>query len=154
MSDTPELARVAAARRALSEHAGFPTSYWVVTGAALVLMAGIPIWASFLPGGLPGVQWALLGVAAAAAAWAVLRRRRSGVALPRSVRAYPGARRVRPLVFLVTLAGLASIHLLVGNGQRVVALVVLVPVAVLIVLGNMWVRARMRDDIAAGRVTP
>ena len=154
MSGTPELDQVAEARRRLSVHAELPRTYWALYGIALVLIAGIPIWASYLPGGLPGVQWALLVVALAAAAHAVIGRRRSGVHLPRRIGAYPGARRLWLAVLVATVAGLVGIQLLVANGLRPAALVLLVVVAVAVFLGQVRIRARMRDDIAAGRVTP
>ncbi|BBF99196.1 MULTISPECIES: hypothetical protein [Pseudonocardia] len=154
MNDTPELDQVAEARRKLSVHAELPRTYWVLYGIALVLMAGIPIWASYLPGGLPDIQWALLAVTLAAAAYAVISRRRSGVYLPRRISAYPGARRLWVAVLAVSAAGIAGIYLLVGNGLRPAALVLLAVVAVVVFLGQVRIRARMRDDIAAGRVTP
>ena len=152
MSDTPELDQVIDARRRLSAYAGFPRTYWVLYGFALVLMAGIPIWLSFLPGQSSNVQWVLLAICLASAAYSVIQRRRSGVQLPRRIGAYPSAQRPRYAVLAVTLASIFIIYALVGNGHRTVALIVLIPVAVAIFAGQMWTRAKMRDDIAAGRV--
>ncbi|MBW0102646.1 hypothetical protein [Pseudonocardia sp. KRD291] len=152
MSDTPELDQVVDARRKLSAYAGFPRTYWVLYGVALVLMAGLPIWSSFLPGQAFNLQWVLLAICLAAAAYSVLQRRRSGVHLPRQISAYPSAQRPRYTVLAVTLASVFIIYALVGNGHRTVALIVLIPVAAVIFAGQLWTRARMRDDIAAGRV--
>ena len=153
MSDTPELDQVVDARRKLSTYAEFSRTYWVLFGVALVLIAGIPIWTSFLPGLQSSIQWVLLAVAVAAAAYSMIQRRRSGVQLPRRIGAYPSARKVRFAVLAVTVASIGGIHLLVNNGQRVAAFVALVPVAAIILVGQIWTRARMRADIAAGRVT-
>lgn len=152
MSDTPELEQVVAARRKLSTYAEFSRTYWVLYGVALVLIAGIPIWLSFLPGLRPSIQWVLLAVAVAAAAYSMIQRRRSGVQLPRRIGAYPSARWVRFAVLAVTVASVGGIYLLVDNGHLVAAVVALVPVAAIILVGQIWTRARMRDDIAAGRV--
>jgi hypothetical protein len=154
MPDTPELDQVLDARRKLATYAELPRTYWALYGVALVLIAGIPIWMSFLPGWRSGVQWVLLAVALAAATYSAVQRRRTGVHLPRRISAYPTARRVRIAVLALTLASVGGIYALVANGQRVAALVVLVPVAALILIGQVRTRARMRDDIAAGRVTP
>lgn len=154
MPDTPELDQVSDARRKLATYAELPPTYWALYGVALVLIAGIPIWMSFLPEWRSGVQWALLAVALAAAAYSLVQRRRTGVRLPRRISAYPTARKVWVAVLALTLASIGGLYALVANGQRVVALVVLVPVAALILVGQVRTRARMRDDIAAGRVTP
>lgn len=154
MPDTPELDQVTEARRALSAHAGFPRTYWALYGVALVLMAGIPIWPSLLPAGAPYVSWVLVAIGLAAAADSVLRRRRTGVQLPRRIGAYPGARLTWLAVMAVSVAGLLGIYALVGAGQLGAALVVLAVVAVVTFLGQVRVRDRMRADIAAGRVAP
>lgn len=154
MSDTPELDRVADARRALSAHAGFPRTYWALYGVALVLMAGIPIWVSLLPAGAPYVSWVLLAVAVASALYSVLRRRRTGVQLPRRIGAYPSARLTWLAVLALSAAGLLGIYALVGAGQRGAAFVALAAVAVVTFLGQIRVRTLMRADIAAGRVAP
>lgn len=152
MADSPELDQVLDVRRRLSAYAGFPRTYWVLYGVALVLMAGLPIWLSFLPDRLPYVQWMLLAICLAAAAYSVIQRRRTGVQLPRRISAYPSARRLRYAVLAVTVAGICVIYALVDNGHRMIALIVLIPVAALIFAGQVWTRAKMRDDIAAGRV--
>lgn len=154
MPDTPELDQVADARRRLSSYAGFPRTYWVLYGVALVLMAGLPIWLSFLPALVPGIQWVLLAICLASAAYAVIRRRQTGVRLPGRISSYPGAQVPRYAVLAVTLAGIGVIYALVGSGHRTVALIVLIPVAALVFAGQVWTRARMRADIAAGRVVP
>lgn len=152
MSDTPELEQVADARRKLATYAEFSRTYWALYGVALVLMAGIPIWVSFLPESVSGVQWVLLAVGLASAAYSLVRRQRTGVQLPRRISAYPSARRVWFVVLATTLASIAGLYALVGNGQRVIAAVVLIPVAAIIFAGQFLTRAKMRDDIAAGRV--
>lgn len=152
MSDTPELDQVADARRKLSTYAEFSPTYWALSGVALVMIAGIPIWTSFLPVLQSGIQWVLVAVAVAAAAHSMIQRRRSGVQLPRRIGAYPSARKVRFAVLAVTIASLGGIYLLVDNGHRLAAFVALVPAAAVILVGQIWTRARMRDDIAAGRV--
>ncbi|MBP2365592.1 hypothetical protein [Pseudonocardia parietis] len=151
MSDTPEFDQVVDARRKLSTYAEFSRTYWVLHGVGLVLLAGIPIWVSFLPGLRPSIQWVLVAVAVAAAAYSMLQRRRSGVQLPR-IGAYPSARKVWFAVLAVTIAGVVGINLLVENGHRVAALLALIPVAAAVFVGQVRTRARMRDDIAAGRV--
>ncbi|OZM75091.1 hypothetical protein CFN78_02645 [Amycolatopsis antarctica] len=152
MSDTPELDQVVDARRKLSTYAELSRTYWAVHGVALVLIAGIPIWLSFLPGQSTNLQWVLLAVCLVSAAYSVIQRQRSGVALPRRIGAYPSARKVRFAVLAVTLASVGGIYALVENGHRVAASVILVPVAAFILVGQIWTRARMRDDIAAGRI--
>lgn len=154
MSDTPELDQVADARRKLATYAGFSRTYWALCAVAFVLMAGIPIWMSFLPWSSSGIQWVLLAVGLASAAYSVIRRRRSGVALPRRIGAYPGARPVWVAVLALTVVSFGGIYVLVDNGHRVAALVILLPVAALILAGHIRIRAKMRDDIAAGRVAP
>lgn len=152
MSDTPELDQVAEARRKLASYAEFSRTYWALYGIALVLIAGIPIWVSFLPESAGGVQWVLLAIGLGSAAYSLVQRRRTGVQLPRRIGAYPSARKVWLVVIAVTLASVAGIYALVGNGQRVIAAVILIPVAAVIFAGQVLTRARMRDDIAAGRV--
>lgn len=154
MSGPPELDQVAEARRKLAAYAGFPRTYWALYGCALVLMAGLPIWLSYLPGAVPGVQWVLVAIAVMAAAHSVLQRRRSGVQLPRRSTAYPSAWRLRYAILAVSVAGLFLIHVLVAGGHRTAALVVLLPVAAVIFAGQLRIRAKMRDDIAAGRLAP
>ncbi|MEV7548700.1 hypothetical protein AB0N89_03650 [Amycolatopsis sp. NPDC089917] len=152
MSDTPELDQVADARRKLAAYAGFSRTYWTLYGIALVLMAGIPIWMSFLPETAAGLQWVLLAIGLASAAYSIGRRRRTGVQLPRRISAYPSARRVWLVVLAITIASVAGIYALVGSGQRVIALLILIPVAAVIFAGQVLTRAKMRDDIVAGRV--
>ena len=154
MSGSPELDQVLEARRKLAAHAGFSRTYWVLQGCVLVLLAGLPIWLSYLPGAAPGAQWVLVAIAVAAAAHSVLRRRRSGVQLPRRSTAYPSAWRLRYAMLAVSVAGLGLIHVLVVGGHRTAALVVLLPVAAVIFAGQLRIRAKMRDDIAAGRIAP
>lgn len=152
MADRPDLDQVVEARRKLSAYAGFPRTYWALHGIALVLIAGLPIWISFLPGQRSYAEWVLLAVALASAAYSVIRRRRSGVALPRRIDAYPSARRPRFTVLALTAASVCALYALVENDHRVVAMIVLIPVVAFIFVGQIWTRAKMRDDIAAGRI--
>ncbi|SFO31072.1 hypothetical protein SAMN05216207_104330 [Pseudonocardia ammonioxydans] len=154
MPGSPELDQVREARRKLAAYAGFSRTYWVVHGCALVLLAGLPIWLSYLPGAAPGVQWVLVAIAAVATAHSVIQRRRTGVQLPRRIGAYPSARWLWYAVLVISLAGLGLIHVLVAGGQRTAALLVLLPVAAAIFAGQHRIRAKMRDDIAAGRIAP
>lgn len=155
MADTPELDQVAEARRKLATHASMPKAYWAVYTVAVVLIAGIPLWLSFLPA-VDGsyVQWVLVAVALAAAAYAVFQRRRSGVYLPRRTSAYPSARLPHIIVLIVTAVGVFGIYALVSNGHPALALAALIPVAVASLIGNLRIRAAMRRDIENGRVSP
>ncbi|PSK95705.1 hypothetical protein CLV63_114138 [Murinocardiopsis flavida] len=153
MTGKPELDQVADARSRLASHAPFPVTYWVLYGAVLVFLAGLPIWSTWLsPVGGSYVPWgiAAIGIASAAYSWA--RRRRSGVYLPKRISAYPGARPIRLVSLAVTLAGLAGIFALVEYGQREAALLVLPVVAAAIFVTQFMTRSAMRRDIEAGRV--
>ncbi len=155
MADTPELDQVAEARRRLATHAAMPPTYWAVQTIAVVLIAGIPLWLSFLPA-VDGsyVQWVLLAVAAAAAAYAGFQRRRSGVYLPRRISAYPSARLAHIAVLIVMAAGVVGVYALVSNGHPVLAFVTLIAVAAASLIGHLRIRAAMRRDIEDGRVSP
>lgn len=49
---------------------------WSSSGIALILMAGIPIWLSFLPDQIFNVQWVLLAmICLASVAYSVIQRR-------------------------------------------------------------------------------
>jgi hypothetical protein len=154
MTEVPALDQVADARRKLAAHAGFPVAYWVALAAAIVLMAGLPIWMSLFPDGITWLQWGLAAIALGSAAYTVLRRRSSGVHLPRRVTSYPGARMVWAGVLTFTVAGYFGVKALVDSGNRGVALAVLLPFAAVVLVGQMSVRKAMRRDIEAGRVTP
>ncbi|PRY00841.1 hypothetical protein [Allonocardiopsis opalescens] len=154
MADTPELDQVAEMRRKIAAHAELPRAYWVVFAAVCVLIAGIPIWSSFLPGADAYLRWGLLAVALGSAAYAVVRRRRSGVYLPRRVFAYPSARGLWVAVMAGTAAGFVGVYILVDLGQLGIALAALVPVAVLASVGQIRIRTVMRRDLEAGRVNP
>ncbi|MDT0300631.1 hypothetical protein [Streptomonospora wellingtoniae] len=154
MTDTPELDQVAEARRKLAAQAGFPVAYWVFFTAASVLIAGLPIWTSLLPGSGLYFQWALLGAVLISAAYAVIRRRRSGVYLPRRVTSYPGARLLWITTLAATGAGYLGISALVDRGLPGLALAVLVPVAAVMLVGQVLIRSAMRRSIEDGRVTP
>jgi hypothetical protein len=152
MSDTPELDQVAEARRRLAAHAGFPRSYWVVYGVVLVLFAGIPVWMSYLPSDdWAYLSWVVAAVAVGSAVYTALRRRRSGVYLPRRISSYPKAQRIWLAGIVVTAAGFFGIHELVGHGHRDIALYLLAPVAVVVFLVQVATRSAMRADIEAGR---
>jgi hypothetical protein len=153
MSDKPELDQVADARRRIAEHAQFPTAYWAVYGVVLVLFAGVPIWLSFAPiGDSYWFTYVIAAIGIGSAVWQTIRRRRSGVYLPKRVGAYPTAYRYRRLAFVLTAVGFLGIWLLVHLDQRTVALIVLVPVAVAIFLAQLKTRSAMQADIEAGRV--
>ncbi|WP_435109599.1 hypothetical protein [Nocardiopsis synnemataformans] len=154
MSSNPELDQVADARRKLAAHADLPAAYWVFFTLASVLIAGLPIWSSLLPGSGPYLQWAIFGVVLAATAYAVIQRRRSGVYLPRRITSYPGARLTWIAALAVTGVGFLGIQALVDNGLTGFALAALVPVAVIVLVGQMLVRSAMRRSIEDGRVTP
>ncbi|MGH8882729.1 MAG: hypothetical protein ACRD0P_36210 [Stackebrandtia sp.] len=155
MSDTPELDQVAEARRRLAAHAGFPRSYWVAYGILLVLVAGIPIWMSYLPSDdWTYLSWAIALVGVGSAVYTVVRRRRSGVYLSRRISSYPKAYRIWLAGIAVTAAGFFGIYQLVGHGHRDIALYVLAPVAVVVFLAQVATRSAMRADIEAGRVGP
>ena len=155
MSGTPELDRVADARRKLAAHAGFPRSYWVVYGLVLVLSAGLPVWVSYLP----SADWvyvsgaiAVLGVGSAV--YVMVRRRRSGVYLPRRISSYPKAYKIWLCGIVVTFGGFLGIQQLVEHGHRDIALYVLAPIAVVVFIAQVATRSAMRADIEAGWVTP
>ena len=155
MSGTPELDRVADARRKLAAHAGFPRSYWVVYGLVLVLSAGLPVWVSYLP----SADWvyvsgaiAVLGVGSAV--YVMVRRRRSCVYLPRRISSYPKAYKIWLCGIVVTFGGFLGIQQLVEHGHRDIALYVLAPIAVVVFIAQVATRSAMRADIEAGRVTP
>lgn len=155
MSDTPELDQVAEARRRLAAHAGFPRAYWVVYGIALVLFAGIPVWMSYLPSDdWTYVSWVAAVVGVGSAVYSVVRRRRSGVYLPRRISSYPKAYRIWLAGIVLTAAGFFGIYQLVGHGHRDIALYVLAPLAVVVFIAQVATRSAMRADIEAGRVGP
>ncbi|GAB3477793.1 hypothetical protein [Nocardiopsis coralliicola] len=150
--DATPLDQAAEARRALAARNAPPASFWVTQGIGGVLAAGLPIWMSLL--GVEGnyLPWVLAAVALLATASAWFQRRRSGVSLPRHAMAYPSARRLHVAVLIATLLGLIAIFTLVDRGQEGTALIVLAPVALASLAGNLWMYAAMRRDIEAGRV--
>ncbi|PDP86695.1 hypothetical protein CQJ94_15480 [Glycomyces fuscus] len=154
MTHHPELDQVADARRKLAAHADLPAAYWVFLALASVLIAGLPIWSWLLPGSGPYFQWAVFVVVVAATAYAVIQRRRSGVYLPRRITSYPGARLAWITALAVTGAGFLGINVLVDRDLIGFALAALVPVAVIVLVGQMLVRSAMRRSIEDGRVTP
>ncbi|WP_017543210.1 hypothetical protein [Nocardiopsis prasina] len=149
---TPPLDQAAEARRRLAAHTAPPASFWVVQAVGCTLVAGLPIWMPLLSIDARYLQWILVVVALAAAGLSWVRRRRTGVTLPRWASAYPSARRPRVVVMIVTVLGLIAIHTLVGRGQEGLALAVLGPVALASLGGYLWVHASMRRDIEDGRV--
>lgn len=155
MSGMSELEQVADARRRVAAHARFPVTYWVVYGIVLVLLAGLPIWQSWL--GLdasPVVPWVIAAVGVGSAVHSRIRRRRSGIYLRKPISAYPGARGIWLAGVAVTLVGLAGIDALVDHGQRGFALLALAGVAVAVFLIQVRTRSAMARDIEAGRVLP
>lgn len=155
MSGSPELDQVADARRKVAAHAPFPVAYWVFYGVALVLLAGVPIWMTWLSSAYdPYVTWviAALGIASAAYSW--IRRRRSGVYLPKRISAYPSARPIWLAGIAVTVVGLLGIYALVDYEQRGIAFLALAVVALAVFLIQVKIRSAMRRDIEAGRVRP
>ncbi|MFE9243702.1 hypothetical protein [Nocardiopsis sp. NPDC006938] len=149
---TPPLDQAAEARRRLAAHTAPPASFWALQAVGCTLVAGLPIWMSLLALDGRHLQWVLVAVAVAAAALSWVRRRRTGVTLPRWASSYPSARRPRVVVLIVTVLGLIAIHTLVGQGQVGLALAVLGPVALASLCGYLWVHAAMRRDIESGRV--
>jgi hypothetical protein len=154
MASNPELDQVADVRRKLAAHADLPAAYWVFFTAASVLVAGLPIWSAVLPGSGLYFQWAVLGVVLVATAYTVIQRRRSGVYLPRRITSYPGARVLWIAALAVTGVGYVGITALVDNGMIGFALAALVPVAAVMLIGQMLVRSAMRRSIEDGRATP
>lgn len=154
MPGTPELDQVAEARRKLAAHSELPLAYWILFTAASVLIAGLPIWNSLLPGGGLYLQWAVLGAVLISVAYAVIQRRRSGVYLPRRVASYPGARLLWITTLAATVAGYLGISALVDRGLLGFALAALVPVAAVMLVGHVLTRSAMRRSIEDGRVAP
>ncbi|ADH70572.1 MULTISPECIES: hypothetical protein [Nocardiopsis] len=152
MASNPELDQVADARRKLAAHTDLPAAYWVFLAAAGVLIAGLPIWSAVLPGSGPYFQWAVLGVVLVATAYSVVQRRRSGVYMPRYITSYPGARLMWIAALAVAGVGYIGINLLVDQGMIGFALAALVPVAALVLAGQMLVRSAVRRSIENGRV--
>ncbi|MDA3644976.1 hypothetical protein LZ318_03655 [Saccharopolyspora indica] len=153
MTGTPELDQVAAARRQLATHAQYPAAYWVIYGAVLVLLAGLPIWNTWLRlGNGPYITSALAVLAVGAATYESVRRRRSGVHLRKRITAYPSARPIWLAGIAITLLGLFGIQALVSSGQREIALLVLPVVALAVLLVQLKTRSAMRRDIEEGRV--
>ncbi|GAA0993610.1 hypothetical protein GCM10009551_056210 [Nocardiopsis tropica] len=154
MASTPELDQVAEARSRIAAHASLPGSYWVFLAFAGTLIAGLPIWRALLPTAGAYLDWGLVVLAAASAVYAIVRRRRTGVYLPRRVTSYPGARILWVATLAATGAGFLGIQALVDHGHMGLALAALVPVATVMLVGYMLVRAAMRRSIEAGRVKP
>ncbi|GAB2487669.1 hypothetical protein [Nocardiopsis aegyptia] len=154
MADHPDLEQVAEARRRLAAHTELPLAYWILFAAASVLIAGLPIWTSLLPGSGHYLQWALVGVVLVSVVYAVVQRRRSGVYLPRRVTSYPGARLLWISTLAATGAGYLGISALVDRGLTGLALAALVPVAAVMLVGHVLTRSAMRRSIQDGRATP
>ncbi|NKY99407.1 hypothetical protein [Nocardiopsis alborubida] len=154
MDSNTALDQVADARRKLAAHTDLPAAYWVFFALASVLIAGLPIWSSLLPGSGLYFQWGVFGVVLVATAYAVVQRRRSGVYLPRHITSYPGARLMWIAALVVTGAGYLGINVLVERDLIGFALAALVPVAVVVLAGQMLVRSAMRRSVEDGRVTP
>lgn len=154
MSDTPELDQVADARRRIAEHAHFPVAYWVLIGVVVVLATGLPIWISLLPTGRPYIQWGLAAIVLASAVYSWVRRRRSGVHLPKRVGSYPSAQPFWLAGIAVAFAGFFVINFMVAREQLGGALLVL-PVVALALFGIQFkLRSAMARDIEEGRVRP
>lgn len=155
MTDKSELDQVTDVRRKIADHAEFPVAYWVLYGFALVLLAGVPIWMSWLDAvGNPFLPWAIAAVGIASAAYAVIRRSRSGVHLPQWIGAYPSARPIWLISLAISLIGLLGIYLLVNVGQPVIALLALAVVAPAVFITQFKTRSAMRRDLESGRVQP
>ncbi|GAA4864965.1 hypothetical protein [Saccharopolyspora cebuensis] len=155
MSEKSELDQVADARRRLAAHAEFSTSYWVVNGVLLALVAGLPIWFSWLDGGgSQYLQWGLVAVVLASAVHSWSRRRRSGVYLPKRIYSYPSARLIWLAGIAIAVIGFGSLFALVENGQRQVAFVVYPVLAIAVLVIQIKTRSAMRRDIESGKVKP
>lgn len=155
MAGMSELDQVAEARRRLAAHAQFSVTYWTLYGVALVLLAGLPIWMTWLnPADRSYVSWviAALGIASAIYSW--IRRRRSGVYLRKRIGAYPSAWPIWLTGIAVTLVGFFGMHALVDNGERGIAFLVLPVVAIAVFVIQVKIRSAMVRDIEAGRVRP
>ncbi|WP_224386632.1 hypothetical protein [Pseudonocardia sp. ICBG1293] len=152
MSHNPELDQVTEMRRKLATHALFPLSYWIVYSVLLVVIMSIPVWVSALPSVTPYLTLGLLVVALGSAMYSIRTRRRSGVALPRRITAYPGARRLHAGVLALTVVGVIAGYALVGADRPGIAMAVLVPLAALVLAGQYRIRQKMAEDIATGRV--
>lgn len=155
MTPTPELDQVAAMRRKLAATAQYPRTYWVLLGVVLVAFAGVPIWLSYLPeSDTPYLSWGIAAVGIAAAGYAVLRRRRSGVYLPKRITAYPSAVVFWAAGIAASVVGFLGIQQLVGHGLRGVALGALPVVAVAVFAAQVATQRAVRRDVEAGRVVP
>ncbi|MCX2730846.1 hypothetical protein OOZ19_11400 [Saccharopolyspora sp. NFXS83] len=154
MSDTPELDQVADARRRIAAHARFPVVYWVLSGVALVIASGLPIWFSLLPGGRSYIEWALVAIVFASAIYSWSRRRRSGVYLPKRIGSYPGALPFWLASIVIMIIGFAGINVLVNNEQLGIAFLVLPVVAIAVFGIQIKIRSAMVRDIEEGRVRP
>ncbi|AXB45369.1 hypothetical protein [Amycolatopsis albispora] len=153
MPDRSELDQVAEARRRIAAHARFPVAYWVFYGVVLVLLAGLPIWMTWLrPADSTYVTWAIAAIGIGSAIYSWARRRRSGVHLAKRISAYPSARPSWLVGIGVTLAGFAGIYALVEHGQRGLAFLVLPVVALVVFVAQVKTRSAMYRDIEAGRV--
>lgn len=153
MSQSPELDQVVEVRRRLAEHTLLPRWYWAMTTVFVVVLAGLPVWESYLsPQALNYAVWvpALLAVILMVAER--VRRSRSGVHLPRGMGAYPSVWRVWVPLMALTAVAYLGIMVLVNHDQRGVALALVPVVAVLTLAGTLLVRRSMRADIEAGRV--
>ncbi|SEG90514.1 hypothetical protein SAMN02982929_05248 [Saccharopolyspora kobensis] len=153
MNGTPELDQVAAARRQLATHAQYPAAYWAAYGVVLVLLAGLPIWNTWLrPGSGPYISSALTVLAMGSAIYASVRRRRTGVHLRKRITAYPSAWPIWLVGIAIALIGLFGLQALVSSGQREIALLALPVVALAVFLIQFKTRSAMRRDIEEGRV--
>ncbi|MGC7097379.1 hypothetical protein ACPZ19_22110 [Amycolatopsis lurida] len=158
MPGSAELDQVADARRKLATHAlatvaELSRTYSMLGVGALVLLLGVPIWKSFLPGVFAGAAWVMLAVALFFMVYPRIQERRHGVRLPHRMNAYPSARKAQYAFLAIFVVSFGAIDLLVGFGHLVVASVLLIPVAVALFVCEMVARTKMREDIEAGRVS-
>ncbi|ANY09629.1 hypothetical protein [Pseudonocardia sp. HH130630-07] len=155
MSDTPELDQVAAARRKVADQLDFPLTYWVFLGIALVFFMSVPLLLSWLPrDASPYLSWAIAAVGISSAVYSFVKRRRSGVYLPKRIGAYPSARPLWMAEMILSIAGFIGMYALVNADQRGYALALLPVLAIAIFVLQLRTRSAMRRDIEAGRVTP
>ena len=154
MPGSSELDQVADARRKLAMAAVPELSRTdsVLEGIAVLLYVGVPVWKSFLPGISTGAAaWTVLAAGLLLVAHAQIQQRRHRVRLPNGIKAYPSARKALYAFVAIFSVSFSGFDLLIESGHRVIAVVLLIPVAMALFVCDMLVRTKKREDIAAGR---